>query len=36
VYLHGMAADLFEDDERGLTTSELLRLIPKAIRGLKE
>jgi len=36
VYLHGMAADLFEDDERGLTASELLRLIPKAIRGLKE
>ncbi|HBF69873.1 MAG TPA: bifunctional ADP-dependent NAD(P)H-hydrate dehydratase/NAD(P)H-hydrate epimerase, partial [Thermotoga sp.] len=36
VYLHGFAAELFEQDERGLTASELLRLIPEAIRRLKE
>ncbi|KHC90918.1 carbohydrate kinase, YjeF-like protein [Thermotoga sp. Mc24] len=36
VYLHGFAAELFEQDERGLTASELLHLIPEAIRRLRE
>ena len=36
VYLHGLAAEIFDGDERGFTASELLKLIPKAIRGLEE
>ncbi|PLV59726.1 NAD(P)H-hydrate dehydratase [Thermotoga sp. KOL6] len=36
VFLHGFSAEFYEHSERGLTASDLLELIPKAIRGLEK
>jgi len=35
VFLHGLVAEEYEDDESGFTPSELLKRVPRAIRGLR-